>query len=115
MIIRKEDLKIQEVLNNKDGVGISKMVHITDKEGLANKGRLFSYMELKPGCSVGSHEHENDFEIYYFLEGEGEVTDDGEVHKVYGGDVMITHEGHEHSLKNVGDSTLKFIALILFV
>ncbi|NLY44663.1 MAG: cupin domain-containing protein [Tissierella sp.] len=115
MIIKKDDMKVAKADNMKDGIGSVKFTHITDAEGLCNKGRLFSLMELEPGCSVGSHSHENDFEIYYILEGEGEVTDDGVVKKVYPGDAMITHEGHEHSLKNIGDRTLKFIALILYV
>lgn len=115
MLIRKDDLRTTEVDKNKGGIGISKMTHITDKEGLCGKGRLYSIMELEPGHSVGSHIHENDFEIYYFLEGEGEVTDDGEIKKVYPGDVLITHEGHEHSLKNIGQTTFKWVALILYV
>ena len=114
MIIRKDEMKVAKAENMKDGIGPVKFTHITDTEGLCQKGRLFSVMELEPGCSVGSHIHENDFEIYYILEGEGEVTDDGVVKKVYPGDAMITHEGHEHSLKNIGHNVLKFIALILY-
>lgn len=114
MLIRKEDLKTSQTDNLKDGVGSVKLTHITDAEGLCQKGRLFSVMELEPGCSIGSHIHENDFEIYYILEGQGQVTDDGVVKKVYPGDTMVTHEGHEHSLKNIGDTTLKFVALILY-
>lgn len=115
MLIQNKDLAISKVEKNKGGIGISKMIHITDNAGLCDKGRLYAMMELEPGCSVGSHVHENDFEIYYFLEGEGEVTDDNEVKKVKAGDVMITHEGHEHSLKNIGDSVFKWMALILYV
>lgn len=115
MIIKKDDMKVATVDSLQGGIGITKLTHITNTEGLCNKGRLFSLMELEPGCSVGSHTHKNDFEIYYILEGEGEVTDDGVVKKVYPGDAMITQEGHEHSLKNIGDSTLKFMALILYI
>lgn len=115
MIIRRDEMKVTKADNLKDGIGSVKLTHITDAAGLCDKGRLFSVMELEPGCSVGSHSHENDFEIYYILEGEGEVTDDGIVGKIFPGDAMITHEGHEHSLKNIGDNVLKFIALILYV
>lgn len=115
MMIRKDDMKVAKVDSLQGGIGSIKLTHITDAEGLCNKGRLFSLMELDPGCSIGSHTHKKDFEIYYILEGEGEVTDDGVVDKVFPGDALITHEGHEHSLKNIGDSTLKFMALILYV
>ncbi len=115
MIIKKEDLKVANVDKLQNGIGSTKITHITDIEGLCQKGRLFSIMELEPGCSVGSHTHNNDFELYYILEGEGEVTDDGVVKKIYPGDVMVTHNGHEHSLKNSGESTLKWVALILYV
>lgn len=115
MYYSKEDLVVTKVDKNKGGVGISKTTHITDTSGLCNKGRLYGVMELEPGCSVGSHVHEGDMEIYYFLEGEGAATDDGVARVVKPGDVLITNEGHEHSLTNTGDSTLKWIALILFV
>lgn len=114
MIVRKDDIKVNKIDKLKDGIGSVKLTHITDAEGLCNVGRLFSIMELEPGDSIGSHIHEEDFEIYYILEGNGQVTDDNLVKKISAGDAMITHKGHEHSIKNTGDSVLKFIALILY-
>jgi mannose-6-phosphate isomerase-like protein (cupin superfamily) len=114
MLIRNKDLVVTEVDKNKGGIGISKTTHVTDIEGLCKKGRLYGQMELAPGSSVGSHVHVGDFEIYYVLEGEAEATDDGEVKMVYPGDVLITHEGHEHSIKNVGTVPFKWMALILY-
>ncbi|MCJ7690976.1 MAG: cupin domain-containing protein [Clostridiaceae bacterium] len=115
MLYKKEVLNITEVDKNKGGIGISKTTHITDQKGLCDKGRLYGLMELEPGCSVGSHVHEGDMEIYYFLEGEGEVTDNGVVKKVFPGDALITNNGEEHSLKNIGNKTFKWMALILYV
>jgi mannose-6-phosphate isomerase-like protein (cupin superfamily) len=114
MLIRNKDLRVTEVDKNKGGIGISKTFHVTDIEGLCKKGRLYGQMELEPGCSVGSHVHEGDFEIYYFLEGEAEITDDGVVSTVGKGDVLITHENHEHSIRNIGDTPFKWMALILY-
>jgi len=115
MLIRNNDLKVTEYETLKGGLGTVKMTHITDEDGLCGIGRLYSVIEMEPGSSIGSHIHENDFEIFYILEGEAEVTDDGETKMLYPGDVLITHEGHEHSIKNVGEKTLKFVALIPYV
>ncbi len=47
------------------------------------------------------------------IKGKASVYDNGEDVTVTPGDVVQTNSGETHSIKNIGDTTLKFIALII--
>lgn len=113
MIIKLENLSTKVMLELKDGIGNTTILDITNREGLNDKGRLFAVMSLEPGSSIGKHTHIDESEIYYILEGKASVYDNGEDVTVTPGDVVQTNSGETHSIKNIGDTTLKFIALII--
>ncbi len=75
--------------------------------------RTFAKATLEPGAMVGYHEHFGESESYYILSGVGEYSGDGVIYKVEPGDVTFTPNGHGHSIKNIGDTPLVFIALII--
>lgn len=75
--------------------------------------RTFAKATLEPGAMVGYHEHFGESESYYILSGVGEYCGDGVITKVGVGDVTFTPNGHGHSIKNIGDTPLEFIALII--
>lgn len=63
------------------------------------------YSVIYPGGSIPMHNHET-IETYTILQGEGEMTVDGETRHVIPGDsVYIDHNQH-HSLVNSGDRDL---------
>lgn len=74
--------------------------------------KMVARIELDPGAAVGEHRHTGDEEVYIALSGEGVFTDDGVRHDVGPGDVMITLDGHRHSLENTGTGPLVFVAVI---
>ena len=116
MIKRSEDLRTDSVTNFRGGQGEIRMTHFleTEKDEFKGKGRLFCKNVLKPGTSIGLHEHVGDFETYVILSGEGLVNDNGEQKYVRPGDVIITKNGEKHSLENTGTVDLEVMALILF-
>lgn len=79
-----------------------------------DKGRLFNFCTLHPGEAIGTHPHNNEFEVYYILSGEGTYNDNGTEQKVSAGDVTICYSGEKHGMKNSCDTDLTFMALILF-
>jgi mannose-6-phosphate isomerase-like protein (cupin superfamily) len=85
-----------------------------DKEDSCGAGRLFARGVLTPGSSVGYHAHEGDYEIYYILSGKGLGNDNGEECTLEAGDSFLTKNGSSHSLENIGDVDLEYIAIILF-
>ncbi len=95
------------------GKGISEMLALLSPEELCNKGSMFNHVTLKPGASVGYHEHRGDFEVYYIIKGQASYNDNGTDYRISAGDVTVCNDGEGHSIENTGTEDLEFIALIL--
>ncbi|MEN6320336.1 MAG: cupin domain-containing protein [Syntrophaceae bacterium] len=114
MIRRNYEMREEHIHGLKEGKGVVKLFHLLEIEELSGKGRLLAKEIIEPGNSVGYHKHEGDFELYYVLEGEGIVNDNGFETTVKKGDVVRTGNGEFHSIKNVSDINLELLAIILF-
>ena len=97
----------------REGKGLTRIKDLADKPALYNHARMFAHLTLEPGRSIGSHAHEHETEFFYILKGEGQFNDDGTMVTVYPGDVCATGYGASHSMENVSDAPLEFIALIM--
>ena len=94
--------------------GGKKQVEMTKLSAqLPGKVRLFNVMTLIPGASIGYHVHENESEMFYFIEGNGRVQDDDQFFDVTAGDTMATFSGHGHAVENTGDTDLVILAAIV--
>ena len=115
MIRKKDECKIEYREKMRDGNGTVEITNlITDPSELYDKGRLFSKITLKSGCSIGYHIHENDSELFYFLKGTAKYNDNGEVKPVSAGDVAICPAGSGHGVVNDSDEAVEFVALIVY-
>lgn len=114
MLRTSKDLKVSVVEGMKGGKGSIQHTALLGENEFFGKGRLFNHSVLKPGSSIGVHMHENDFEVYHVLSGQGMYTDDDATYAVGPGDVTICYDGHRHGLENTGTEDLEFIALILY-
>lgn len=114
MYKRKEDQKCSVREGVMGGRGEILSRHFLSQEDAAGTGRLFAVNTVAPGCSIGRHSHQGEFEIYYILSGTAKVTDDGEEFILGEGDMQQCRSGHSHSIENAGDTPLEHIALILF-
>lgn len=68
--------------------------------------------ELAEGVSEGDHVHADSRpleEIYYFLEGSGEMTINGELVEVHKNDAVMVPPGVNHGIRNSGNIPLKII------
>ena len=111
MITRRDQQKhgIREFMR-----GGKKYVQTTELSAqLPENARLFNILKLIPGASIGYHVHENETELFYFLEGHGRVQDDDRFHDVSAGDAMATFSGHGHAVENTGDTDLVILAAIV--
>ena len=113
MIKLKKDMETLRVENtgNVEGV-ILKEQTLTPVEML-NKALMFNKITIPVGSKIKEHPHCDDAEIYYILEGEVEVTDNGAKAILHGGDVVFTGGGDTHSIKNIGTTDAVFMAVIL--
>ena len=114
MVKRKGSYTVQENENMRGGEGVVIIEHLLTAEELYEKGRLYARIKLEPGYSIGHHVHEGEMESYHILCGEAEVSDNGELVKVSAEDTVLTISGEGHSIKNIGNTTLELIALILY-
>ena len=115
MIRRAEECKIEYREHMRDGDGTVRLTgFINDPSELCGKGRMFSRITLEPGCSIGFHIHENDSELFYFLTGTGEYSDNGEICTVKAGDVTICPPNTGHSIANRTDEVVELVAVIVY-
>ena len=110
-MVRKPTTEIRK--NMRGGNGEVLLEHIVSKEEMNGHGRLYARITLKPGCSIGFHEHIGDTEPYFILDGKGIFVDnDGSRTEVGPGDVCCIEVGQGHAIENNSDDDLVFMALI---
>lgn len=112
MIRRAQDMQTVVREQMRGGEGNVLLTHL-EKAMLPESARLFARLTLAPGCSIGEHVHEGEAELFYFVQGEGTVTDDGVEVPVRAGDSMLTPSGHGHSVINTGGEDLVLLAVIV--
>ncbi|MBU4438789.1 MAG: cupin domain-containing protein [Acetobacterium sp.] len=113
MIIKNETKRLEIKQNMRGGNGDIEISHIAESQILGENCRMFSQITVKPGDSIGEHQHVGEQEIFYFVQGNGIVIDDGITFDIGPGDVMVTPDQSSHSVINTGESDLVFMALIL--
>ncbi len=85
---------------------------IIEGDELKNKAKVFSKIIVPVGGSIGTHEHIDDFEVYYILKGKGKVLDGEEIVEVGEGDVVYTADA-KHYIENIGQEELVFLAVVI--
>ncbi|MBR1822494.1 MAG: cupin domain-containing protein [Clostridia bacterium] len=111
MITRSEEQShsIREFMRG----GKKHVEHTLLSAALPENVRIFNVLTLIPGASIGYHVHENEIELFYFMEGNGRVRDDDQFFDVSAGDSMATFSGHGHAVENTGDTNLVILAVIV--
>ena len=115
MYIRKLDQPVDMMSHVQNGEGIICRRQFLMPGDAYGAGRLFAVFTLNPGDSIGYHQHQGEFEVYYILKGQGKVTDNGDTYILEEGDMMQCGDGDSHSIEAVGEEPLEFLALILHV
>ena len=72
---------------------------------------LVKHLILNPGKNISYQEHRHRSEIWTFIEGEGELLIDGQLHKVGRGDVANIRAGQKHAVRAITE--LHFIEVQL--
>lgn len=113
MIKRKDDLRIVYNEHMKGGDGTVKIIHYAEKEEIGGKCRLLAKIVLEPGCSIGTHTHVDEEEIFYIIKGTATYDDNGTEVLLNEGDSAICLGGQTHSIANRGTETAEVIATVL--
>ena len=112
MIKKLKDLDVKVMKNTfeKDKLFL---YDLSDFENKNPKLRLFSLAVLKKGEMTDYHVHMGEAETYYILSGLAMYNDNGVKKEIGPGTVTYTPSGSGHSIKNIGDEDLIFIAHII--
>jgi mannose-6-phosphate isomerase-like protein (cupin superfamily) len=94
------------------GAGRALIRRLAPQDAMPGNCRLIAEITLEPGCSIGSHAHEGETEVFYFTAGRGRVNDDGTWVDVQPGDALVTGNA-THAVENTGDAPLIFTAVII--
>lgn len=103
-----------------DVVNIAEVEPFTTKDGseirelLAHRNsqirnQSLAEARLPVGARTMRHRHPQTEEIYYILEGRGEMELDGQRRLVQPGDAIAIPPGVPHQISNAGEITLKFL------
>lgn len=106
----KEKLIIENLHGGIGSVEIHKKV---TKEDLIDGLILFASVVIKPHSTIGYHQHTDDAEAYYVLQGEGVfLNHNKERVSVKAGDLCLIKKGQSHGLENHNDKELEIIAVV---
>ena len=110
MLIRKEDMPLKKAQMRGGNGEIIQQIVVPAEQMI--HARMFNRLVIKSGCSIGFHEHKEEVEYYYILQGEGVVTEKECKFTAKPGDVVITGWGASHSIANEGKDDLILLAVI---
>lgn len=109
MIIRPENQRVEQ----RTGERLGTSTKLLEEEQMHGEAKVFARIALRPGSMAPQHKHEGSFEAFYILAGHGEVNDNGVMAEVTVGDVVFTDDGESHSIRNIGQTDLEYIALVI--
>ena len=111
MIVREKGI---QTLSKKlfDGKGEALIESLFMPDEFESSVRLCARVKLPPGCSIGLHQHLGEDELYFIIEGAGEVSDESGNFQVSTGHSILTRSGESHSIENTGSCDLVLIAVI---
>ncbi|GHB97577.1 cupin domain-containing protein [Cerasicoccus arenae] len=72
-------------------------------------GALVQIVEIPPHTTCPDHHHKLQTEVFYILEGRGEMTVAGETIQLGPGDLLTTEPGEMHNAVNPHDEVLRYV------
>lgn len=114
MIRRSGQFNTQRETNLKGGTGSITIRNLLMPDEMHGAGRLCAITEIPPHASIGRHTHTGDYEVYYILQGIAQVNDSGSEEILEEGDMMCCNDGGYHAIKNIGETDLKYLAVIFY-
>ncbi|MBD3385841.1 cupin domain-containing protein [candidate division KSB1 bacterium] len=112
MIKKKTDMQREPLPECHGGKGALDWTNVLENKDL--KGRRLKFWHdniLEPGVSIGVHQHKDDEEYYYIIDGEGTMTLDDKTFTVQPGDITAVYPGGYHGLENTGSEPMRIIVV----
>lgn len=110
MTFEAKDKKRIEQANVRGGEGVIIFEPFTDN--LPPHVTFIGETTMNPGCSIAPHEHHGECEIYYVLEGEAVLYDNGVERPFRVGELCICYDGCSHGWRNETDQPVRILAFM---
>lgn len=111
MITTKREIEHYE--KRCQGKGTMHIERLLPSEILKEHVKMYAKVTIDVASSLGYHEHVDDGECYYILQGTALYNDNGAEKILKAGDCTFTPSGSGHAIENIGEDELVFMALIL--
>ncbi len=92
--------------STKDSSLIREIVH---PQHSASRNQSLAEATVGPGHTTEAHYHTRSEEIYYILQGRGDVNIEGDTSTLKKGDAVVIAPGARHQIRNSGDEPLVFL------
>jgi len=113
MVRTKQNMDTAIRENLRGGRGALRCLTVFAPEETFSKCNLCSKISFLPGESIGPHPHDPDAELYYILDGELTVTEDGREYVVHAGDGVFTGGGSVHEVANRSEKPASMLAVVI--
>lgn len=80
-------------------------------EAALGKNASIDLIQLAPGTHFGAHYHSASDEIDYVVQGQANMTRDGEVHPVKSGDLIYIHPFTIHGFDAIGNENFRVLVV----
>jgi mannose-6-phosphate isomerase-like protein (cupin superfamily) len=111
MTMRLDKARLRAIPGYHGGDGTARYRRALDPSVFLTNWSYVDHLLLPPGSSEGHNRHPGIEEVYYVLNGQGEVFVGGENSPVQKGDAIPIRFNEVHSLKNSGTGDLEFMIL----
>ena len=81
------------------------------KDNAFGNNLILSSTFLRAGQSTNGHEHKGQEEVYFFVDGTGDMEIDNNTFNVRAGDVICIEDGEFHRVHNTGHYGLYFVCV----
>jgi quercetin dioxygenase-like cupin family protein len=114
VVLKAADALGSAPMERNPGVRDRKLIY--PETGFPTRSLIMGIVEVEPGCRAPAHRH-NCEEVYYVLQGQGEVVSDGTPHAMAAGDAVYNAPNTVHTVRNTGAGTLRLLVVggIMFV
>lgn len=107
------DRVIEHYENRAGGKGSVHIERLLPPEILKDHVLMYAKVTVDVQSSLGYHQHIDDGESYYIIQGKARYNDNGTEVILEAGACTFTPAGSSHGIENIGDEPLVFMAIIL--
>jgi mannose-6-phosphate isomerase-like protein (cupin superfamily) len=90
----------------KDGASVRELMHPAKH---ASRAQSLAEASVAPGTETSLHRHRASEELYWVIEGRGEMTLGTQVFEIRTGDTICILPGTAHRVRNTGQGTLRIL------